>query len=98
MLCPKRKYIKQGQDSVQVNWDSLSAQLVSHHVFCKSGYGISGVKANLPSLLSAHGLLKLLMVLRCGCFIAEFSVGLLLNFNNEFQPAYLFIYLPTYLF
>lgn len=32
-MCPKRNYIKQGQDSVQVHWDSLSAQLVSCHVF-----------------------------------------------------------------
>lgn len=32
-------------------------------------------------------------VLRHGCFIVEFSAGLLLDFSNEFQPAYLFIYL-----
>lgn len=31
--------------------------------------------------------------LRHRCFIAEFSAGLLLDFRNEFQPAYLFIYL-----
>lgn len=32
-------------------------------------------------------------VLRHGCFIVEFSARLLLDFSNEFQPAYLFIYL-----
>lgn len=54
-------------------------------------------KLFLPSLLSAHGLLQILMVYNVEVLLLNFFAGLLLEFNNECQPAYLFIYLFTFL-
>lgn len=96
MLCPRRNSIKQGQGAVQVpcsTGNSLSAQFVSCCVFVmRMWYFMSGRSYfTMPSLSSWF--IANIDVLRHGCFIVEFSAGLLLDFSNEFQPAYLFIYL-----